>query len=137
MARKAEAAQNHATRSSMPPDLSPTSRITVCAIMSAKIPRTKNAARYPAASYNRSRSLRNLMPRSPPLPWERDGERVRAPGSLLERVHDRLPVRAGALHPVRGDGVADLLQVRLELGRRRSHGHAVLRERLHGRFRGV
>ena len=96
MARKADAAQNHDDQVvGAAACCSPTSRITVCAIITHE----------DAENEKRREVSRGVV---------EEVERL-AHGLFLERVDDRLPVGPGALHPVGGHGVADLLQVRLEL----------------------
>src|SRR5678816_2330131 len=87
-----------------------------------RIPTMKNAARYPAASYDRSRNFRNRFPRSAPPPWGR--ARVGVCATLFPiRVDNRLAVRPGGLQPLLGHGLPDLLEVALELRRGLRHGH--------------
>src|SRR5258706_7083437 len=74
----------------------------------ASVPIKDNAAKYAAASYNRSNQRRI--------------------SHLPIGVDDRLPVRAGLLDPFGGHRLADLLQFARERRRGRSDRHAVLGE---------
>src|SRR4051812_35576850 len=111
MAKKEAAAQNQATTSFTAPVRTPNSRSTLWATISTQISKMKTAPMAPLARKSQSRNRR-------------------ISSLLVERVDQRLAVRAGLLLPIGQHHRAHLLEVGHQLGRRRDDLHALLGERL-------